>query len=158
MSTRFDDEAAAWDSNIDIQQINQKVVEIVLPSLLKKSDSILELGCGTGVLTCKAVQLADSWLAIDTSSGMIKMLEAKLDSAEFHDSKIQTACMFLESPAQLTVLYTWAISVMTFHHIADMQATIDCLFSCVTKGLIIVDYEEWPGSRCFHPEDKMDGV
>lgn len=36
--------------------------------------------------------------------------------------------------------YTWGISAMVFHHIPEMQDTIDVLAAVTTKGIIVVDY------------------
>ena len=157
--SRFDLEAEVWDQNADIQAINCEIDKQVLPGILAASDTVLELGSGTGILTFKSYRLAKEWLAIDSSEGMIKMLDHKLDaSSDTVRSVISTKCCMLTHASQIEHQYDWAVSAMTFHHIPDMLATIRCLKDCVTKGIVICDYMEWPGSRCFHDESKMEGV
>lgn len=157
--SRFDSEAEAWDTNEDIQCINERIANLVVPRHFLRSSHVLELGSGTGILTFKCYEQVQHWLAIDSSPGMIARLRKKWSSApEAARRIIETQCFMLHSSSQLTQTYDWAISAMTFHHIKDMASTITCLASCVTTGLIIIDYLEWPGSRVFHPENKMIGV
>jgi SAM-dependent methyltransferase len=155
---RFNKEALDWDKNPDINLINDQVSNLILPEILKKSDSVLELGCGTGLLTFRAYLTVSEWFGIDTASGMIAMLDAKIPKHPGADSIVQAETMYLTEPTQLSKKYDWGVSAMTFHHIPDMQSTITCLVKCLTTGLLIIDYLEWDGSIVFHPPDKMDGV
>lgn len=157
--SRFDSEAEAWDKNEDIQCINERIASLVVPKHFSNTSHVLELGSGTGILTFKCYDQVQHWLAIDSSPGMIARLDEKWSIApEAARRIIKTQCFMLHSPSQLTQTYDWAISAMTFHHIKDMGSTIICLAGCVTTGLIIVDFLEWPGSSVFHPENKMIGV
>lgn len=158
MTDRFDKEAAEWDNNPDINLINEKISEIVLPSLVSTDNTILELGAGTGLLTFRSYRTVKEWLCIDMSTGMIDMLLSKVPKYTGASEIVTAKAMYLERAEQLSKAYDWAVSSMTFHHIPDMQSTITCLAQCVYKGLIIVDYEEFNGSRVFHPESKMEGV
>lgn len=158
MTDRFDKEAAEWDNNADINLINETIASKILPSILTASDTVLELGCGTGLLTFRYYRFVSAWLGVDTASGMIDMLHSKIARHEGAREIVEARKLFLERPDQLDTKYDWGVSSMTFHHIPDMYSTIDCLAGCVTKGLVIVDYASWDGSRVFHPEEKMTGV
>lgn len=155
---RFSKEAAEWDKNPDINLINDHVASAVLPAILSPTDSVLELGCGTGLLTLRAYRSVSSWFGVDTAEGMIAMLRAKIDSQPGVRDTVSAATLFLERPDQLRRRYDWAVSAMTFHHIPDMQRTITCLAGSVDRGLVIVDYLAWDGAIVFHPDDKMEGV
>lgn len=158
MTDRFNKEAAEWDNNPDINLINENISKSVLPSIINKDDTILELGAGTGLLTFRSYKTVKEWFCIDMATGMIEMLLSKIPKYSGASEVVTAKAMYLENSEQLSKSYNWAVSSMTFHHIPDMQSTITCLAQCVDRGLIIVDYEEWPGSRIFHPESKMEGV
>lgn len=76
---RFEKEAADWDNNADIQSINRNIAVSVLPSLLQSTDTVLELGCATGILTFMAYKLVSEWYGIDTSRAMIDALHRYRD-------------------------------------------------------------------------------
>jgi predicted TPR repeat methyltransferase len=52
-NTRFDAEAAAWDSNPDVHKASDGALQALLERIprLKKGGSlnVLEIGCGTGI-------------------------------------------------------------------------------------------------------------
>lgn len=78
---RFNAEAAAWDANPDVHRASDGALRAILaahPSLLllsgdaggRKPD-VLEIGCGTGLLTLRLVPYVRSIVAIDAAEGMI---------------------------------------------------------------------------------------
>lgn len=155
---RFDKEAAEWDSNPDILIINQQIATLIIPPILVPEDTVLEVGCGTGILTFSAQQLVSRWHGIDTSPGMIAAFEAKLPKFHIPETAVSAEVMYLESSNQFDESFDWAVSAMTFHHIPDMAGILEVLAKVTKKGIIVVDYLAWDGSRVFHPESKMDGV
>ncbi|CCG84416.1 protein of unknown function [Taphrina deformans PYCC 5710] len=158
MSDRFSREALEWDRNADINLINETVAASVLPDILSPSDTVLELGCGTGILSFKYYGSVAAWVGIDTSGGMIDVFRGKVPPGA--GSRVRGLEMFLERPDQVVDHgpFSYGVSAMTFHHIPDMAATLACLAGCVDRGLLIVDYLAWDGSAVFHPDDKMEGV
>lgn len=77
---RFDEEALAWDSKPDTVISSQSCYEALvsqIPELQKEEAglAILDLGCGTGLLSQRlaACSGVSKVLGVDTSEGMIKM-------------------------------------------------------------------------------------
>ena len=181
---RFDREAREWDANLDMQLINAESAKALLP-LLKSLGArrILELGSGTGLMPFSAVHSTNGsaagdgqgrklyeefehWLGVDTSVEMCRVMSEKIAAAQTSSvsdksDKIEVRNLFLTGPQDLAEggdYFDYCVSTVTFHHVADMGALLKTLHATVARGVAVVDYEFWPGSRSFHPEDKMEGV
>jgi len=77
MSDSWDDYAEEWDTNIDAISYSEKAYESLIDEINITDKSILDFGCGTGLLTERMSPLASSIVAIDTSTKMIAALQAK---------------------------------------------------------------------------------
>ncbi|BFZ57153.1 hypothetical protein PYCC9005_004204 [Savitreella phatthalungensis] len=138
----FDKAATGWDSNEYVLAINdasaREIIQIV------KGCLVLEHGCGTGLLAFTRVdgsRMFDRtrhWLGVDTASEMCRIMQQKIEAAG--TDRVTVKHMLISSASQVPVS-DWAVSVTTIHHIPDMQACIDTLMSCVTQGIILIDYE-----------------
>ncbi|KAL3446909.1 S-adenosyl-L-methionine-dependent methyltransferase [Aspergillus insuetus] len=90
---RFNDEAADWDKNPSVQESSRLAFNAVSPLIASLSARkhqatgaetglhVLEVGCGTGLLTLRVAPLVASIVAIDPAQGMIETLKAKIDSS-----------------------------------------------------------------------------
>jgi SAM-dependent methyltransferase len=79
----WDDFAATWDAEPDVQQYADKAYESwqrrVAPLLEKVSEiKVLDFGCGTGLLTEKLAPICNEIVAVDNSVGMIDVLDRKI--------------------------------------------------------------------------------
>lgn len=94
---RFNAEAAAWDSNPDVHRASDGALQAILaahPSLTKKGSSsssppappnttdVLEIGCGTGLLSLRLAPYVRSIVAVDAAEGMVRALEMKLEGPD----------------------------------------------------------------------------
>src|SRR5438874_2009683 len=86
-TSRFDAEAAAWDSNRTLHRASALALQSILhhcPQLqTRQSDShvgldVLEIGCGTGLLSFMMAPHVRSLTAVDSSNGMIEAFKLKL--------------------------------------------------------------------------------
>jgi len=77
MSDSWDDYAKEWDTNTDAISYSEKAYESLIHEINIEGKKILDFGCGTGLLTEKLSPLASSIVAIDTSPGMIAVLQSK---------------------------------------------------------------------------------
>lgn len=78
---RFNAEAAAWDSNPDVHRASDGALQAILaahPSLKGNQagaepwrPDVLEIGCGTGLLTLRLAPYVGSVVAIDAAEGMV---------------------------------------------------------------------------------------
>ncbi|KAL2847642.1 S-adenosyl-L-methionine-dependent methyltransferase [Aspergillus pseudodeflectus] len=88
---RFNDEAADWDKNPSVQESSRLAFNALSPLITSLSAQkqiatgtktglhVLEVGCGTGLLTLRVAPLVASIVAIDPAQGMIETLKAKID-------------------------------------------------------------------------------
>ena len=79
----WDDFAAGWDAESAVQQYADKAYESwqrrVAPLIENISEiRILDFGCGTGLLTERLAPLCREIVAVDTSVGMIDVLDSKM--------------------------------------------------------------------------------
>ncbi|KAF3764112.1 hypothetical protein M406DRAFT_43603, partial [Cryphonectria parasitica EP155] len=113
---RFNAEAAAWDNNPDVHRASEGALQAILaaqPPILSSSSSsslssaeVLEIGCGTGLLTLRLAPHVSSILAIDAAEGMIDALRLKLDRLEDDSeredktmrTKVHPLCIMLQDP------------------------------------------------------------
>jgi len=77
MSENWDDYAEGWDSNSDVITYSQKAFDSLCAVVDLNGLIILDFGCGTGLLTEKIANLADSVLAVDSSPKMMDVLSVK---------------------------------------------------------------------------------
>jgi SAM-dependent methyltransferase len=88
MLTRVDS-AAFWSRKAEGYE-NSKIKDLTAyrhtlsqtRSLLGSSDAVIELGCGTGTTAINLADAVDSYLATDTSGGMIGIAQAKAEKAD----------------------------------------------------------------------------
>jgi ubiquinone/menaquinone biosynthesis C-methylase UbiE len=144
----FDAAAENWDSDppkVERAQIlAQNIADFVQGKNLNKA---LEFGCGTGLLS---FQLKDAFPAIDladTSEGMIAVLKKKIsDNSLSHFSPI----LLGDKPAFQPAAYDMVYSLMTLHHIENLEATFDIFYRMLKPGgyLCIADLVKEDGD--FH--------
>jgi 2-polyprenyl-3-methyl-5-hydroxy-6-metoxy-1,4-benzoquinol methylase len=161
---RFGAEAATWDSQPEVVESSRLCLDAVLrhsdrfPSL--SSSSVLEIGCGTGLLTVPLAQHVGSILALDTAQGMIDMLSAKLSSNALQH-KVTAKVKLLESaddPVLEAKKFDVALSHLVFHHVPNMQQLVDVMFGTLNNGgrIWISDFEDdGPQAEAFHPKAKV---
>jgi len=123
---------------------------------------VLEIGCGTGLLSLQVAPMVHSLTAVDTSAGMISALKSKIATANV--TNIHPIELLLENPEDPALggkKFDLIISHLVLHHIPDLEAILQTMFGCLKpKGRIaLTDFERsGPKSRMFHPESKMEGV
>jgi 2-polyprenyl-3-methyl-5-hydroxy-6-metoxy-1,4-benzoquinol methylase len=190
---RFNNEAMFWDSNPFVQTASKHACEALLkrfPALSKENPSldILEIGCGTGLLTFLMAPYARSITAVDASHGMIDVLKQKIEKGGV--GNVEGVCVLLEDPEDEALppsqedealppsqeadpqavakgekagrmKFDLITSHLVLHHIPDLDGLLKTLLGFLKKNgsIAVTDFEfEGAQSRCFHPKSKMDGV
>ncbi|NIB41633.1 methyltransferase domain-containing protein [Pseudomaricurvus alkylphenolicus] len=77
MSDTWDDYADDWDTNASVIAYADNAYQSLIAKLDIDGFRILDFGCGTGLLTEKLSRHATSIVALDPSSKMIDVLDAK---------------------------------------------------------------------------------
>ncbi|KAF2843040.1 S-adenosyl-L-methionine-dependent methyltransferase [Patellaria atrata CBS 101060] len=181
---RFDNEAAAWDSNpttVLSSELAYQALTRKVPELRGKQDPkphLLEIGCGTGLLSYLLLPHIATLLGVDVSAGMIAAFEAKLSIDKSRSSKLAAVCTYLESADDAKVqdaarnlsrgsssdgLYKFdvVISHLVLHHIPDLRNIFTVMFDILRPGgcVALTDFEDTgPEAVLFHPSTKREGV
>ncbi|CAI6310923.1 unnamed protein product [Periconia digitata] len=191
--TRFDSEAATWDADekhLDgvekaFEAIKQHVPAFSAEGGDAKDLDVLEIGCGTGLLSFKLAPHVRSLIGVDTSSGMLATFSQKISALSTtpnlaavnvlvqdpDDKHLQAAAADLAarrpnggneiSASNGKYRFDLVVSHLTLHHIPDMAALCGVLHKALRKGgcVALTDYEDFGNeARAFHPKAKWEGV
>ncbi|KAL4946422.1 hypothetical protein BDV06DRAFT_121976 [Aspergillus oleicola] len=189
---RFNTEAAYWDSNPSVQEATRLAFNILKPKIDSLSEhkkethpnsaglGVLEVGCGTGLLTLRVAPLVHEIVALDPAEGMIEVLKGKFDTRTCHTKpepaklNIIPICTLLTDPEDLVLplsdpfdpssprkKYDLILSHLVMHHVPDLKSFLSTLLSCLVPGgrVALTDFEDF-GSEAikFHPPRKLEGV
>lgn len=124
--------------------------------------SVLDFGCGTGLLTDLLRPKVKKIVAMDVSSQMIRLLEDKIICQEWSNTQaIHCALASLTDESRQVVesLYGTmdmivASSVLNFIPEDDVSVTMEMLGKFLKPGGMLV-HSDWPKSEAKHP-DAMD--
>jgi ubiquinone/menaquinone biosynthesis C-methylase UbiE len=147
----FDKLAKDWDLN-DMKTQRAKAVakEIKLFFKDNPSQSALEFGCGTGLLSFELKDFFSEIILMDSSKGMIEVLEEKISTGNIqHFTPLHIDLLNEDYHAKpVDTIY----SKMTFHHILDLDLIISKLKALLKSNghLCIIDLDKEDGS--FHSE------
>jgi SAM-dependent methyltransferase len=179
--SRFNVEAAAWDSNPDVHTASSLALKSILQHNSQiegqgKELDILEIGCGTGLLSFMIAPYVRSLTAVDSAQGMIDAFNIKL--AKQHEvTNILPVCALLEDSDDERIRvdplhreeiknlhprrFDLIISHLVMHHIPSLLDVFTTMHGCLKSGgrIALTDFEDFgPKARRFHPEAKMQGV
>jgi len=77
MSNSWDDYAADWDHNESVREYCEKAFATLVQHTSLQGKRVLDFGCGTGLLSARLAEQADTVVALDASEKMIQVLAAK---------------------------------------------------------------------------------
>lgn len=128
---------------------------------------VLEIGCGTGLLSLLIASYVQSLTAVDTSKGMIAALEGKLAAQSVPN--VKPVCVMLENPDDPKIQdgsskpkrFDLVISHLVLHHIPSLSDILATMYGSLKPGgcIALTDFENFgPEARNFHPQSKMEGV
>ncbi len=142
----FDKEAAQWDANPGRVKLANEVADAIIREAVPSCDmDVLDFGCGTGLVTLRLQPLVRNITGVDSSSGMLGVLEGKIRTQGLKN--IKTQIVDFEKGGRVEGRFHLLVSSMTLHHVPD------------TAGLFI----QWhalllPGGLiCFADLDAEDG-
>ena len=129
---------------------------------------VLELGCGTGLLSLALAPHVKNIVAVDISEGMISVLKSKL--LTHNVTNIKPVCVLLQDPDDERIRdapngdpkrFDLVVSHLVLHHIPSLGPFLRTICGCLKPGgcVALTDFENFgPEARRFHPESKMEGV
>lgn len=175
---RFNAEAAAWDSNPFVHAMSLEAWAAIRkfnPSLFSGGTrpDVLEIGCGTGLLSLETAPAANRLVAVDAAQGMIDVLSSKL-AEPGAPKNVTPLAILLEDPEDARLppadasnpdgprlKFDLITSHLVLHHIPDLKGILMTMLGCLKEGgtVALTDFEDFgPEAKRFHPESKMDGV
>ncbi|KAF1944737.1 S-adenosyl-L-methionine-dependent methyltransferase [Clathrospora elynae] len=183
-NARFSEEALSWDSNKRHGESTQKAFEAIqqyVPAFedgRNKELDVLEIGCGTGLVSFMLAPHVRSLIGVDTADGMISAFSAKLsaidkpnlcavnhlltnaDSPQLQGTAALLATQRGEESAP-PYRFDLVVSHLTLHHIPSLPQILATLHACLKPGGVVAltDYEDFgPEAVQFHPIRKRPGV
>lgn len=177
---RFNEEAANWDSNPFVHEASKHALEAIrarFPALKPAAGStglnVLEIGCGTGLLSVMVAPLAKQLVAIDAAPGMIEVLKTKLQGPNTPRNIVPVAVLLTDpedallppankdNPEGGRLKFDLITSHLVLHHVPDLEGLLTTMLGCLTEsGMVaLTDFEDYgPEAKSFHPQSKMAGV
>ena len=150
----FDDKAATWDDDPAKGERAEAVARLLLARIAPDpAAEVLDYGAGTGLLGFALAPRVGRVTFADPSEGMLEVLRRKL--AERPGVEGRTLALDPDHP-RIEGRYDLIASLMTLHHVPDVQAALEHFFEHLRPGgwLALCDLDTEDGS--FH--DGAGGV
>ena len=203
-NARFSKEALEWDSNQKHVESTSKALEAIKryvpafkdgrnkdinsPSTTSRGLTstteldVLEIGCGTGLLSFMLAPHVRSLIGVDTADGMISAFNTKLADLPTDHPNLCSINHFLTNPDShelqsaaallathrgeatsppYSYRFDLVVSHLTLHHIPSMAEILETMKKCLKPGGVVAltDYEDFgPEAVPFHPVSKRPGV
>jgi 2-polyprenyl-3-methyl-5-hydroxy-6-metoxy-1,4-benzoquinol methylase len=151
----FDAAAATWDENPGRVKVAHDVARAIRDTVkLTPEMDVLDFGCGTGLLTLQIQPLVRSITGVDSSQGMLDILDAKIKTQKL--TNVKTRLADLDRGDTLDGKYDLVVSSMTFHHLREVQPVIEHIAGILKPSgcLAVADLDSDEGK--FH--DSNEGV
>jgi ubiquinone/menaquinone biosynthesis C-methylase UbiE len=151
----FDAAAATWDENPGRVKMAHDVARAIRETINPGPETeVLDFGSGTGLLTLALLPYVRSVVAVDSSKGMLDMLDAKVAAQGL--LHIRTLPVDLEKGDKLPGPVDLVTSSMTFHHLRDPVPVLVEMARILRPGgrIAIADLDSDEGK--FH--DSPEGV
>ncbi len=132
MKDNFANRAADWDQPSKIEMTNIFVTAMLKKVSPQKHWKALEIGAGTGLVGLQILSKVKTVVFEDTSDAMLGILKQKLSGDE--SIEIVHGEVFDYTKQDIDFVF----SCMAFHHIADIESTINHLLEITNPGASIV--------------------
>ncbi|NTW99764.1 MAG: class I SAM-dependent methyltransferase [Geobacteraceae bacterium] len=147
----FDASALLWDEEPRRVKLAGDISAAILGNIPFSPEwDALDFGCGTGLVTLQLAPNLRSITGVDSSSGMLDRLNAKVQTSGF--SNVHTVLCELTKGDLPSGMYHLVTSAMTLHHIEEIAPLIQSLKSLLHPGgwIALADLETEDGS--FHED------
>jgi 2-polyprenyl-3-methyl-5-hydroxy-6-metoxy-1,4-benzoquinol methylase len=149
----FNSDAERWDTPPRILLAEDIAGAISREIPVTSSMNVLDFGCGTGLVSLAIHTRVGSVTCVDTSKGMIDVLETKIEEQGITNIKAQ--CVdYLSSEDIAENAFDLAMTSMVLHHVRDIGSCIERFYSSLAPGgyLAIADLDEEGG--LFHGDNE----
>lgn len=132
MTDSFNTKAADWDSPEKISMTKKFVTEMLMNIDPQPNWKAMEIGAGTGLVGLQIEHLVQNILMVDTSASMLDVLKQKLTE----DSKVEVIHGEVVDYKEQDIDFVF--SCMAFHHIPDIEKTVQHLAEITKEGAWVV--------------------
>jgi predicted TPR repeat methyltransferase len=147
--SHFDKRAEGWDSG-DIRVNGAKTIADAINAKITLKDhmDIMDFGVGTGLLGFEIATRVKKVYGVDTSTQMLAKLQEK-NTSELNIEPINRD--IVKEP--LTQTFDGLVSSMTLHHVEDLKAFFDVIYTNINDNgfIAIADLESEDGT--FHSDN-----
>lgn len=140
MSESWDDFADGWDTNEAVVLYSAKAYESLLNVVQLEGNTILDFGCGTGLLTEQIARQANSVVAIDPSKRMIAILDGKQLENVYTIAK-ELSQDLIDTDEHLRSGFDLIVASSALAFVPDYQATLKLLKQLLKKGGVFVQWD-----------------
>jgi ubiquinone/menaquinone biosynthesis C-methylase UbiE len=156
--SQFDARAATWDDDPAKRDRARVVADAIRAAVpVTPRTTVLEYGCGTGLLGLALAPSVAHVTMADSSDGMLEVLRRKLEAGA---AKNATALRLdLEHDPLPADRYDLVCSLLTLHHVHDLDPVLRGLRAALTEGgtLCVADLDAEDGSFHGHGADVHQG-
>ena len=129
----FDLAAQHWDERPQRVQLAQEITDALLKKIPETSSlDVLDVGCGTGLITMQLQPLVHSITGVDSSTGMLDVLNNKISNLKLANAR--TFEYDFNQGKKLPGKYDLIVSSMTLHHIEEVHKVLEQLFELLVPG------------------------
>ncbi|HMA64981.1 MAG TPA: class I SAM-dependent methyltransferase, partial [Chitinispirillaceae bacterium] len=115
----FNIDAATWDENPGRVKVAQKIAaSIISTGMLDKRDTLMDFGCGTGLVSLALEPHVDKITGVDSSRGMLDVFNNKIK--HYAIDNVTTALVDIDKSDLPSGPFNCIVSSMTMHHIKDI--------------------------------------
>lgn len=147
----FDRAAPGWERDAARLKMTGALADAVIARLKWGPDLVaMDYGAGTGLVTLRIRPLVGRVLAVDTSPGMLAVLEEKVAAARLPN--IAVRLWDVEKDPLPDERFDIIISTMTFHHLRDIPAALGRFHDLLRPGgrMAVADLDTEAGD--FHAD------
>jgi tRNA (cmo5U34)-methyltransferase len=152
---RFDQIAATWDADSARVRLANAVSEAIARQIaLSPAMDVLDVGCGTGLLTLALQPFVRRVTGADTSPGMLDVLAGKVRDRSL--DSVTTLLLRLDDGYALSGAYDLIVSSMALHHVSDLSSLFARFHAHLRPGgqVALADLDREDGT--FHTPDVTD--
>jgi len=149
----FDLRASNWDDTSRRVKLADDVADCIIREVNPTKDmDVLDIGCGTGLLTLKLQPHVKHITGADSSVKMLEVLHQKV--ADQRLTNVQTQMVDFNEGSLIHGKYNLIVSSMTFHHLENLDKVINQCFKVLLPGgyLAFADLDKEDGS--FHENNE----
>ncbi|KAB8135735.1 class I SAM-dependent methyltransferase [Gracilibacillus oryzae] len=142
LAKRYDTEERKELAKIIVNEVRTKLQN-------SKSCSLLDYGCGTGLVSLELADLVDSLLLVDSSEQMLEVAKAKIARQKINNADVLYADFTQEAPEIKSDIIIMSLVLL---HIPDTNKILQMLYSILNNGgkLIIIDFDK--NDKISHPK------